>query len=92
MTTLLPFQRDRRILHVPRLCCLKKETIGGNASRENRRSVTSGPSGPEARAARLFNFWTSPVSNEPCRARQWAQGRIFLSSTRAQSRAKKVFG
>ena len=39
MTTLLPFQHDRPILHAPRLWCLKKETIGGNATRENRRSV-----------------------------------------------------
>ena len=65
---------------------LKKKPSGGTLRAKTGALLTSGPSGPEARAARLFNFWTSPVSNEPCRARQWAQGRIFLSSARAIAR------
>ena len=65
---------------------LKKKPSGGTLRAKTGALLTSGPSGPEARAARLFNFWTSPVSNEPCRARQWAQGRILLSSARAIAR------
>ena len=89
MTTLLPFQHDRRILHAPRLCYLKKETIGGNATRENRRSVNLRVPQDPKRAPRdslisgLHRYQTSP--NAPDNGRRDASSYLPRAIARQES-------
>ena len=93
MTTLLPFQHDRRILHVPRLCYLKKETIGGNATREKTirdldrdQPYSSGFTPCMPVSFQLSAHTATAITHTPQR------GTRMQRSNQRADRAKKAFG